>query len=146
MSQRLSVLVLALGLGLLVASSSLAKPKKTTTSPFATHISTLRSINASLAQADHDYKGHRVAAMKKVHAAVAALRNGVKGTKKSGSGVKSGSGGLSQEQSDAILKQAMQQLNTLQSQLASSTDTRATTAAAHLKLAASELQTALNIK
>jgi hypothetical protein len=154
------LLVLALGLGVLVASAGQARPKQQKASPFAQQIKALHQINQTLHQADHDYKGHRVAAMKHIHHAVVALR-GTAGAKKAGQGGKGGGkaaqagkgggkagkgGGLPQAESDALLQQALKQVNALQSQLASVNHPRATAAAAALKTAAHELQTALKVK
>jgi hypothetical protein len=97
-----------------------------------------------MAQADHDYKGHRVKAMHKVHAAVVALRNGAKGGKNPVKIVKGGN--LPQAESDALLKKAMDQITSVQGQLASVQDGRASTAVVELKAAVEELKTALAIR
>jgi hypothetical protein len=148
MSHRnvIRVLALALGVGLLVASSSEARPGgKKPRSPFAAQITALQGANALLAKADHDYKGHRVKAMKQVHAAVHALKVGAKAPKSPFKGPK-GTGGLPQDQSDALLKQAMTQITAVQTQLANVQDPRATAAAADLAVAVTELQTALKVR
>ena len=71
------LLVFALGLGLIAVTDSRAAGKKAA-SPFATQITALHAARTTLAQADHDYKGHRVKAMHQVHQAVLALKNGAK--------------------------------------------------------------------
>jgi hypothetical protein len=141
------VLALALGVALLVASSSEARPggKKKQPSPFSAQITALEAANALLAKADHDYQGHRVKAMKQVHAAIHALKVGGKAPKNPFKGPKGG-GNLPQDQSDALLKQAMNQITAVQTQLANVQDPRATTATADLATAVTELQTALKIK
>ena len=149
MSRRnvLWVLALALGVGLLAASAAEAKRqgKKKPPSLFAAQITALEAANALLGKADHDYKGHRVKAMKQVHAAVHALKVGAKAPKNPFKGPK-GNGGLPQDQSDALLKQAMEQITAVQTQLANVQDPRATAASADLATAVTELQTALKIK
>ncbi len=141
------VLALALGVGLLAASATEARPqgKKKPPSPFAAQITALEAANALLAKADHDYKGHRVKAMKQVHAAVHTLKAGTKAPKNPFKGPK-GSGGLPQDQSDALLRQAMEQITAVQAQLANVQAPRATAASADLAVAVTELQTALKIK
>ena len=141
------VLALALGVGLLAASAAEAKRqgKKKPPSPFAAQITALEAANALLAKADHDYQGHRVKAMKQVHAAIHVLKAGTKAPKSPFKGPK-GTGGLPQDQSDALLKQAMEQITAVQTQLANVQAPRATAAAADLAVAVTELQTALKIK
>jgi hypothetical protein len=138
---------MALGAGLLAASSGEARPggKKKPPSPFATQITALEAANALLAKADHDYQGHRVKAMKLVHGAIHALKVGAKAPKNPFKGPK-GTGGLPQDQSDALLKQAMGQITAVQTQLANVQDPRATAALTDLAVAVTELQTALKIK
>ena len=140
------VLALALGVGLLVASATEARPGgKKPPSPFSSQITALEAANALLAKADHDYQGHRVKAMKQVHAAIHALKVGAKAPKSPFKGPKGG-GNLPQDQSDALLKQALDQITTVQGQLANVQDPRATAASADLATAVTELQTALKIK
>jgi hypothetical protein len=140
------VLALALGVGLLAASATEARPGgKKPPSPFSSQIVALDAANALLAKADHDYKGHRVKAMKEVHAAIHALKVGAKAPKNPFKGPKS-TGGLPQDQSDALLKQAMDRIAAVQTQLATVQDPRATTATAALTAAVTQLQTALKIK
>jgi hypothetical protein len=141
------VLGLAVALGLLVTSASEARPqgKKKPPTPFASQITALEAANALLAKADHDYKGHRVKAMKQIHAAIHTLKAGTKAPKNPFKGPK-GTGGLPQDESDALLRQAMEQVTTVQGQLANVQAPRATAAAADLAVAVTELQTALKIK
>ena len=149
MSHRNAVrsLCLALGVSLVVVAGSEARPGKKNPSPFAAQIKELHAAHALMAKADHDYKGHRVKAMKDVHAAVVALRGTTAAGKKKGAGkgTKNG-GGLPQAESDALLKQALTAIQTVQSQLANVQDPRAATAATDLTAAVKELQTALQIK
>jgi hypothetical protein len=131
-------------------------------SPFATQIAELRQIRTLLEQADHDYQGHRAAAVKLITTAIHTLhppkpstgqvRTRVAGT---GTGAKQATpkvgnnGGNNEPQavSDAQLKQAMTALAAVQTQLAGAPgNTAATTAAAALGKAVQELQTALSIK
>ena len=141
------VLAMALGAGLLAASSGEARPggKKKQPSPFSAQITALEAANALLAKADHDYQGHRVKAMKQVHAAIHTLKAGTKAPKNPFKGPK-GTGNLPQDQSDALLRQAMEQITAVQAQLANVQAPRATAASADLAVALTELQTALKIK
>ncbi len=141
------VIALALGVGLLAASASEARPqgKKKPPSPFVPQITALEAANALLARADHDYKGHRVKAMRQVHGAIHALKVGTKAPKNPFKGPK-GNGNLPQAESDALLRKAMQQIAAVQTQLAGVQAPRATAAAADLAVAVTELQTALKIR
>lgn len=142
------VIALALGVGLLAASAAEAarrQGKKKPPSPFAAQITALEAANALLHKADHDYKGHRVKAMKQVHAAIHALKVGTKAPRNPFKGPK-GNGKLPQAESDALLNKAMLQIAAVQTQLATVQAPRATAAAADLAAAVTELQTALKIR
>ena len=107
----------------------------------------LKGAQELMKKADHDYQGHRVKAMKEVHNAVLILREGSANPKKK-KGFKAGSsgGGLPQDQSDALLKQAVTQIQAVQNSLANVQDSRAMQAAVALQRVLQELQTALQIK
>jgi hypothetical protein len=150
------------------ASSAFAVPQTTAApkatanaSPYAAQIAELRSIRTVLEQADHDYQGHRAAAVKLITAAIHALRppkattgahhqaHAGAGTANKGAtphaGAKSTGNSEPQAVSDAQLKQAMNALTVVQGQLASGSGNAATAAAAVQK-AVQELQVALSIK
>jgi hypothetical protein len=136
-----------------------ARANTAANSPFATQIGELRAARALLEQADHDYNGHRAEAVKLVTAAIHALRppqaNGahsrahahtgatknvaVKQTAKNGNS-------LPQAASDALLKQAMGQIATVQTQLAGAGGAAPGGAGTSLQQAVQELKTALSIK
>jgi hypothetical protein len=147
-SLGLPLLVLALSLSITTAAQAQSRQKKTQ-SPFAQQIKALHQANELMKKADHDYQGHRVKAMKEVHNAIQFLREGSAAPKKKKGqpGTKPGTGGgLPQDQSDALLKQAATQIQAVQNSLANVQDTRAVQATAALQRALQELQTALQIK
>jgi hypothetical protein len=118
---------------------------KKVVSPFAQQITALRGANALLAQADHDYKGHRVNGMKEVHRAIHVLKSGTKTTKNPFKAPK-GKGDLPQNQSDKLLQQAIDQLTAVQTQLNTVQGPRATAAVTAIQKAIKELNIALKIK
>jgi hypothetical protein len=140
---RFVALTAALALGILAAAPD-ARAKKKPASPFQAQIIALQETNAVLAKADHDYKGHRVKAMKEIHRAIHALKYGTKNPKNPFKTVK-GAGDLPQDQSDALLKKAQAQLTTIQGQLTNVQDPRAAIAVAAIQTALQELTTALKI-
>jgi hypothetical protein len=134
----------------------------TTTSPYGAQVAALRQTRALLEQADHDYKGHRAAAVKQITAAIHALqpprttvtapkgglaKRGTPGPKPpdAKTGGKTG-GNEPQAVSDAQLQQAIAQLTTIQTQLAPMTGTGPAAASAAVQNAVQELKTALTIK
>jgi hypothetical protein len=134
------------------------------TSPFEAQIEALRATRTILENADHDYKGHRAAAVKLVNTAIHALHphhtaaasNAAnKGTKAAPSVTKNGASTPkasrpamveAQAASDAQLKQAAGQLAVIQAQLAGASGAGAATAVAALQKAVQELQIAVSIK
>jgi hypothetical protein len=131
-------------------------------------IARLRSVNASLARVNHDYRGHRVAAMRSVSMAIRQLSHGSIGYR--GIGFRSGGnnglgmgmplgggrgpGGngagqpMTQAQSDARMSQNLRNLQGINMQL-SSQSYRArghAAASAHVQQAMRHLQTALAIR
>ncbi len=113
----------------------------------------LRATNALLAQANHDYQGHRVRAMEHIQHAIRALTGAKQGAGK-GAAVKkpkaAGSAGGKvkepQAKSDAQLRQAYQNLVAIRQQLAGQTHPRAVKAGGHVQNAISELETALAVR
>ncbi len=130
--------------------------------PYAAQVAALRQTRALLQQADHDYKGHRAAAVKQITAAVHALqpprttvtapkgglgKGGTKGLRTPGAKTGGKTGGKEpQPVSDAQLQQAITQLTTIQSQLASMTGAGPAAASTAVQNAVQELKTALTIK
>ncbi len=105
----------------------------------------MRAINANLHKADHDYQGHRVKAMKQIHAAVKAL--GPVGGKHGQLKFTPGTGKLPQNVSDGILQQALKNLTVVQTALANSVGPGNRPAAVmSIQAAILELQTALKIR
>jgi hypothetical protein len=150
---------LVLGWGLLVVGSLLvdgvaqpagAAPATPAASINKTIVTELHAIRALLHQADADYKGHRVKAMHEITAAIHALVP----PHKHATGKKPATGSVArpapankepQAVSDAQLQQAIQQLQAVQSQLASATHGNVAAANAAINRAIAELRTALKI-
>jgi hypothetical protein len=127
-------------------------PATSATSPKKTVVTQLRATRTLLQQADHDYQGHRAKAVHEITLAIHALVPPKK-TRPRPAGIKPAPGiarpdrnNESQAVSDTQLKQAMQQLNTLQPQITSLTSGNVTAASAAVTKAIQELQTALQIK
>jgi hypothetical protein len=99
----------------------------------SSEVATLRQAYGILAVADHDYKGHRVKAMKAIEAACKLLGTDISGD---------GKGKEKQAISDDQLKQV---LSTVQ-QVAASIGPTQPKVAAHLNVAVQQLTTALSIK
>jgi hypothetical protein len=146
----------------IAAGAAFAAPPATgngtgSANPYATQIAELRATRALLEQADHDYKGHRAAAVKLITAAIHALHPpkpaAAQNRARAGTGTKPGTtqaakktgGNEPQAVSDNQLKQALASLTVIQGQLAAGSGNAATAAAAVQK-AAQELQIALSIK
>jgi hypothetical protein len=117
----------------------------------------LRTTLALLAESDHDYQGHRAAAMHKIREAIRGIeqhhaktgqqgQQGQAGLKKTTGEVPQGQGAakepLTQAQSDANLNTAIGQLQSVQMQIGSSHPQ----VSGDITAAIGELQTALKIK
>jgi hypothetical protein len=117
------------------------------TNPNSQAIAQLKSIRALLHGADHDYQGYRVKAMHQITDAIHALE-GIKTPPKKPHKPPTGQKGNHEPQavSDAQLTQAIQQLQTVQSQLTGTTGHHVAAASNHITKAIQDLQTALKIK
>jgi hypothetical protein len=112
----------------------------------------LKQIRKVLEMADHDYKGHRAAAVHEITKAIHAFEP--PGTMKKGAGKKLGGGaGLKkggnnepQSVSDAQLAQSVKNLQTVVTQIGTNPTGNAAVAQAALTKAIEELETALKIK
>jgi hypothetical protein len=146
MLSRLLPSLFACALALLLLSSpTVAAPEKKPPSPYAMQIHELHHVKILLEKADHDYKGHRAEAAKQVTAAIHALQAGYAHVKHPGEGGKGG--GEPQALSDAQLREAIDKVKKIQTQLSGAlADPAAKTAAIALSSAVSELETALTIK
>jgi hypothetical protein len=144
MIRRTSGLVASLLVaGLLFAGH--AGAAQTPTNPNAQAIEQLKQTRALLHKADHDYKGNRVKAIHEITKGIHALEG--TNARHRPHPVKSGkSGGEPQSVSDAQLKQAITQLQAVQSQLGISTSGNVGVANAAISRAIQDLQTALSIK
>ena len=119
---------------------------------FSTQVAELNTTIKLLQAADHDYQGHRAQAIHDIHQAIHALhptanhnKSSAPGGKVTGKNVTAKGQGANKEPqavSDAQLKQAIAQLNTVQGQLKA-----APPAALHsVQAAVKQLQVALTIK
>jgi hypothetical protein len=147
------VIVLVLGsLALAPAQADAGQGKKK--KGVAELVAALHGTNALLARADHDYDGHRVKAMEHIHHAVHALTP----KKSAASGANAGKGQAAakaprgkakpepQAVSDALLKEARQNLTAILQTLEAHKGKHALKAAAQVQLAIEELDTALKIR
>jgi hypothetical protein len=113
--------------------------------PFAAQIKELHGIKILLERADHDYQGHRAAAVKDITSAIHALRAGAPRRPHAGKASPKGKQ-EPQKLSDAQLKAAIDLLGTITTQLSGSQDPRAAKAVTAIQKAEKELQIALTIK
>jgi hypothetical protein len=142
---RKTMLMLGLLAGLVFAGSIGAAPKqnpqKQVKHPHAeAAVKKLHEIKLLLESADHDYKGHRVAAIRHLNTAIRELGGHAKGA---------GGGGniVPQKLSDDQLKAAVVDLAAMEKILAgASTHPRAAAAAVAVAGAIKELETALMIR
>ncbi len=115
-----------------------------------TSVNLLRTVHGKLREADHDYQGHRVRAMHHVGEALQHLGSsapaGLGSVTSLGSGM--GFGNLPQTQSDGVLRDSLQKVRTVESQLGSRSNAAAhhSRARASLGQAIRELETALRIR
>jgi hypothetical protein len=141
----LSRIFLTAAVVLLAASLQAATPAVTvatqagTTPPLvnlgaSSEVAYLQQVYATLATADHDYKGHRVKAMKAIEAACKLLGSNVKGD---------GKGHEKQALSDAQLREAMGMLQQARGIVAGRGQQKVL---AHIDTAIKELSIALTIR
>jgi len=113
-------------------------------------LSLLRTVHRKLQTADHDYDGHRVNAMHHISSAIHHLTSTAPyvGTSQTNVGTSPSSGSMPQSHSDAILRDALLKLNTVENHLSGITSLAAHHANARTAVAASiqELHTALSIR
>jgi hypothetical protein len=109
----------------------------------ATVVRELHQVKVLLERADHDYKGHRAAAVKEITQAVHALVPHHKGK---GKGKSPMGGGEPQALSDAQLREAVKALGKVAAQLSALPGPRAATALGHVGAAVKDLEIALTIK
>jgi len=110
--------------------------------PFVQHVEALHQVRVLLARADHDYKGHRVKAMHHIRTAMHTLqphhRHPHPPLPKGGN--------EPQAISDAQLRQAIQQLNVIGTQLNGVSRPAAAKAVGSIRSAITELNVALTIR
>ncbi len=142
---------LALSAGLIAVSSVVAQGKSTAPSaqvaPLVTNLhQVIQTLNAAL----HDYDGHRAAAVHETHKAIHALHPHHKlpaaPATTTAPTVKPALTKEDQKTSDAQLMAAMQQLQTLSTQIAANSSPHAPKAVTHVQAAMAELKIALSIK
>jgi hypothetical protein len=145
---RMSVGVAGLLLGTLMAAGGAraqakapaAAVARAQAAALAPVIRELRATKVLLERADHDYKGHRAAAVKDIAVALRALgAHRHQGKKPAGNNEP-------QKLSDDQLRQAVVRLGVVQSQLANLPGPGAAKAAVALQAAVKELETALTIR
>jgi hypothetical protein len=149
MGPRLHVFLLLLAAAfvgdLFLASRAEARQKgeKQAANPYLEHVAKLHEVKVLLERADHDYKGHRAAAVKEITAAIHTLHPHHKPATGKG-----GKGGNNEPQalSDAQLKQSIKDLETIQGHLDRAATAPAAKASASLGKAMKELNIALEIK
>jgi hypothetical protein len=134
--------VIAALVGALVFAGSASAAGKKTASPFAAQVIELHEIKLLLERADHDYKGHRAAAVKQLTEAIHALEAGHKHHE--GKAVKGGR--EPQKLSDVQLLESIKALNVVLAQLSTATGAPATKGAVHVTNAIKDLEIALKIK
>lgn len=88
---------------------------RSTTAQDQAKVSMLRTVHTRLAEADHDYNGHRVQAMHEVRRALEHLG----GSNPGGIGGGSSLGNMPQSQSDGVLRDSLLKLKVVHGQLAS---------------------------
>ena len=117
-------------------------------SPYTTQIKELHQIKVLLERADHDYKGHRAAAVKEITKAIHALEANGGQHQKTGVHPHTGKSHEAQALSDTQLRAAIQALVTVGQQLqsAGAKYPRAGKAAVDVQLAVKQLNMALAIK
>jgi len=134
---KLLIPVLAFGLAGITDAKGI-KPAVTTTAG-SNVAESLRSAHKLLAEADHDYHGHRIAAMHKLHTALKemGLEPAVRGTKAAARTGKSGEH-EPQAASDAKLRKAQQILEGISGATGP--------VAKHVKAAIADINTALSVR
>jgi hypothetical protein len=105
-------------------------------------VAELHGIKVLLERADRDYKGHRAAAVREISAAIHALAPRPKGRGRA----PAGGGGEPQALSDAQLRAAIAQLNTVGTRLSGLPGKGPARAVGHVGAAVQQLQVALTIK
>ncbi len=140
--RRFAFVTVALVGALVLAGSASAAAKKTA-SPFAAQVKELHDVKVLLELADHDYKGHRAAAVKHLTEAIHALEAGHKHHQ--GGKVAKGSR-EPQRLSDAQLRESLKVLNAVLVQLSGAPGAPAAKGAIHVTNAIKELEIALKIK
>ena len=131
-------------------TGSVRRPSSSSNHVNPSTVQALRNIRQSialLAQAKHDYEGHRVEAMRLLHQAAKALdpqhHSGTATNAKGGAGDAKGE---SQAKSDQLLHEALKLVNATTKMMGGTSHHAHAAAANHLQSAATELQTALKIE
>jgi hypothetical protein len=147
-SSRPALSIFALLAGASWTLAGVAQGTAPAASPYAAVVKELHATAHLLNQADHDYKGHRAKAVHEIHLAIHILHPGTH--KHTGTTNKSttnnGATGTPKEPqavSDAQLKQALQQLKSIHSQLNNNAPPQAIAA---VRAAIHQLHVALEIK
>ena len=134
---RLSTLLATIMLAIALTNSVQAKSARSTMATSSSNsITLLHEVLSTLAQADHDYKGHRAEAMKQIHLAL----GGHAATSVHHSANKhSGKGNETQANSDAQLRHAQGLLQQASSEVSGAV-------LQHVNAAIAQLNTALSIR
>ena len=138
---RLSTLLVTIMLAIALTNSVQAKSARSTMATSSSNsITLLHEVLSTLAQADHDYKGHRAEAMKQIHLALGVHAGGHAVTSVHHSANKhSGKGNETQANSDAQLRHAQGLLQQASSEVSGAV-------LQHVNAAIAQLNTALSIR
>jgi hypothetical protein len=138
--------ILSLLVGLLLGGlASAAPPNGNKQSPYAPQIQELHAVKVLLETANHDYKGHRAAAVKALHTAIHALAEGHHEHHKHHLAKAKGNN-EPQALSDAQLQNAAKKLAAVEGLLVGNNDPRTAKAVAAIQGAIKHLEKALEIR
>jgi hypothetical protein len=144
LTRLLPVLCVSAVVFVLVPTLASAAPEKKPVSPYETEILALHGVRLLLESADHDYMGHRSAALKEINGTIKVLQAGyahIKHPKDTAKG-----NNEPQALSDAQLREAVKVLTVIQKKMSSAPGATANLSANALATAITEMEMALAIK
>jgi hypothetical protein len=128
---------------LLFAFGVVNRVQAQTNAPAGTPLALLQSAHATLALADHDYKGHRVAAMHQIRAAIVELKGGKSAHEGQKRGTHHAAGHKGSNEPQAT---SDDQLRSAQAMLQQASTGLSGKPLEHVKEAIAQINTALSIK